>query len=350
MGAEPSLAGVALIPQSKYVHELRAALPAEVFEPATSRLFLVPVYAAIAITTCIAIAQAWLPWFLWPLASLVIGCSSACLTFIAHEALHGGITRNKPLRYAVGCVGFLQYAVSPRLWITWHDRVHHSCANFDRDPDCYPTLAQYEGDALIRFATDMSLGGRRWRGVLTVITGFTVQSTIQLVLARTLLEMPRRAHRIAIAETVLGIAFWTVVATLVGFVPFLFIFVVPLLVANTIIMSFILTNHSLSPQVEVNDPLITGLSVTTSPWIERLTLGFGYHVEHHLFPAMSTRHAPRVRDLVLARWPERYQSMPLLRALGELHRTARVYKDSTTLFDPRTGAEFKTLLPRTAER
>ena len=36
--------------------------------------------------------------------------------------------------------------------------------------------------------------------------------------------------------------------------------------------------------------------MTTPRWIEWLTLSFGYHVEHHLFPAMSSRHAPGVRD------------------------------------------------------
>ena len=138
---------------------------------------------------------------------------------------------------------------------------------------------------------------------------------------------------------------WATVAALVGFVPFLFVFVLPLLVGNAIIMAFILTNHSLSPLVTVNDPLVTGLTVTTPRWIEWLTLGFGFHVEHHLFPAMSSRHAHAVRALLLERWPERYQSMPLGTALGELHRTARVYKNATTLIDPRTGREFPTLMP-----
>jgi fatty acid desaturase len=85
--------------------------------------------------------------------------------------------------------------------------------------------------------------------------------------------------------------------------------------------------------------------VTTSRTVEWLTLGFGYHVEHHLFPAMSTRHAPALRALVMAKWPERYQSMPLVTALGKLHRTARVYKDDTTLYDPMTGNEYATLTP-----
>jgi fatty acid desaturase len=98
--------------------------------------------------------------------------------------------------------------------------------------------------------------------------------------------------------------------------------------------------------VEINDPLVSGLSVTAPRWIEWITLGFGYHVEHHLFPAMSSRHAHAVRELVRERWPERYQAMSLRAALGELHRTARVYKDERTLIDPRSGREFATLMPR----
>jgi fatty acid desaturase len=125
----------------------------------------------------------------------------------------------------------------------------------------------------------------------------------------------------------------------------LFVFVLPLLVANAIVMSFILTNHSLSPRVEINDPLVSGLSVTAPRWIEWVTLRFGYHVEHHLFPAMSSRHARTVRELLCERWPERYKSMPLRKALRELHRTARIYKDAVTLIDPRTGDEFPTLMP-----
>ena len=49
---------------------------------------------------------------------------------------------------------------------------------------------------------------------------------------------------------------WATVAAFVGFVPFLFVFVLPLLVGNTIVMAFILTNHSLSPRVAINDPLV----------------------------------------------------------------------------------------------
>jgi fatty acid desaturase len=235
--------------------------------------------------------------------------------------------------------------------MAWHNRVHHARANCEDDPDSYPRLASYRAHRSTRFSVDaFSLGGRRWRGMLSLILGFTVQSADQLLRASSRGFLNPRQLRRAYAETALAVALWAAVAVLVGFVPFLFVFVLPLLIANACVMAFILTNHSLSPRVAINDPLASGLSVTTSRLVEWLTLGFGYHVEHHLFPSMSTRHAPEVRDLLQSRWPERYQSMPLTEALVRLHRTARVYKNDTTLFDPKTGDEHSTLHIRPTAR
>jgi fatty acid desaturase len=277
----------------------------------------------------------------------VIGISFACLTFVAHETLHGGIVRGRAFQRIVGWIGFLPFVLSPQLWVAWHNRAHHANTGLPDDPDEYPTLERYRASRSTRFSVDaFSLGGRRWRGALSLVLGFTVQSADQLLRAKTRGLLTARECRRAIAETGLGLLVWATVAALVGFVPFLFVFVLPLLIGNACIMAFILTNHSLSPRTSINDPLINGLSVTTSRLVGWLTLHFGFHVEHHLFPAMSSRHAPAVRALVQARWPERYQSMPLGEALRRLHRTARVYKDATTLVDPKTGREYSTLLPR----
>ncbi|MBA3462095.1 MAG: fatty acid desaturase [Deltaproteobacteria bacterium] len=347
--AETTLGGAPLVPLSHYVHAIKPELPAEAFTPARSRLAWIPVHFAIIAVAAASIALGWVPWFVYPVLGLVIGVSFSCLTFLAHESMHGGVVRDKRARMIVGWIGFLPFMVAPRLWAAWHDRVHHATANFPDDPDIYPTLKEYEGSSRIRFFVNaFSLGGRRWRGVLSLVLGFSVQSLHQLIASERSGFLSKKQRRIAIAETLLGGAFWLVVAFVVGFVPFLFIYVMPLVVANMIVMSFILTNHNLSPRVTVNDPLASGLSVTSHRAWEFLTLGFGYHVEHHLFPAMSSRHAKAVRTLVLQKWPERYQSMPLTTALGKLHSTARVYKDDTTLIDPLTGAEFPTLMPRVA--
>jgi fatty acid desaturase len=341
------LAETPLFSQATYVRELRPELPPEAFRPVHARLLVIPVHLAVIATAMLAIARGWVPWPAYPLLSVVIGVCFACLTFVAHEAMHGGIVRGKRARYLVAWLGFLPFGLSPRLWAAWHDRVHHANANLADDPDMYPTLAEYRASARIRFFVDaFSLGCRRWRGGLSLVLGFTVQSAHQLIAARRSGFLSQRQHRLAIAETALAVALWAGLAVAVGGWPFVFVFVLPHAVANICVMAFILTNHALSPKVPVNDPLITGLSVTVPRWIERITLGFGYHVEHHLFPAMSTRYAPAVQALLRARWPERYQEMPLGAALLALHRTARIYKDDVTLVDPKTGQEFPTLMPR----
>ncbi|MBA2539705.1 MAG: fatty acid desaturase [Deltaproteobacteria bacterium] len=325
---------------------MRPALPPEVFEPATSRLALVPAHVGVISIAMLAIIDGWVPWMVWPLLSIAIGVSMSCLTFVAHETVHGGIVRNRTVRHIIGFIGFLPFMVSPRLWAAWHDRVHHSTANVSTDPDTYPTLAEYHSSLGMRIMVDkFAPGGGRWRGILTLMFGFTGQSTIQLLQARQRQYLKPPAFRLAMVETALGIAIWTTLAIVAGFVPFLFVFLLPLIVANAMVMAFILTNHSLSPRVEINDPVVSGLTVTSPAWFEWLTLYFGYHVEHHVFPAMSSRHSKRVRALLQQKWPQRYKSMSFRKALIRIHRTARVYKDAVTLVDPMTGREFPTLTP-----
>jgi fatty acid desaturase len=270
------------------------------------------------------------------------------MTFFAHEALHGGIVRGKRLRTFIGWIGFLPFVISPRLWVAWHNRVHHGhTAEPEVDPDTYPTLTEYAQSRVVRVMNEFALGYHHRGGAFSVLVGFSGQSGHMLVAGRRMGLSPRQ-HGLAVAETLLGVAFWATVAWLTGPLAFVFVFVLPLVVANALVMSFILTNHGLCPQTLVNDPLVNSLTVTSPGWHQWLTLGFGSHVEHHLFPSMSTRHAPEVRALLRSLWPERYQSLPFGRALLALMRTGRVYKTSTSLVDPHTGREWPTLVPRAA--
>ena len=332
---------------ASYARVIRPQLKRGAFHPARSRLWWLPVHLAI-VTLCIsALSQRWLPWLAAPLLSLVIGMSFAGLTFLGHETLHGAIVRGPRLRYLVGWLGFLPFVVSPRLWVAWHNRVHHGNTQHPgKDPDAYPTLSEYRASRAIRWATQIAPGLRRLRGASTPLIGFSVQSAHMLLAARTrgFLSVKDRAY--ACAETLLGVALWSGVAVATGGLVFVFAFGLPLLVANAIVMGFILTNHSLSPLTGINDPLMNSLTVTTPRLVEWLTLGFGFHVEHHLFPAMSARHAPEVHALLRAQYPGKYQSMPLLRATAALHSSPRVYKDATTLVDPNSGREWPALLAK----
>lgn len=341
-----------LLSVATYARELRPTLPASVFEPARSRVLWLPVHAAVIAVIAWSLASGWLPGPLWPLASIAIGFSLAGITFLGHETLHGGVVRGRVAIRIVGWFGFLPFTVSPQLWMAWHNRVHHNhCGKPGVDPDMYPTLEEYQTQRAARIMADyFGIGRRRVMSFLSIMFGFTGQSTQILFHARRRGYLSPKLHRRAIAETLLGVAFWATVAWLVGPLAFVFVYLIPLVVANSIVMSFIMTNHNLSPLTPINDPLVNSLSVTLPQPLVWLTLGFGYHTEHHLFPTASTRHGPEIRDAVLARYPERYQSMPLFTALRRLYQTARVYRDHTTLMDPPSGQTWPTLAPREVQR
>lgn len=330
---------------SAYASEIRPILPAGAFAPARSRLLWLPAHLLVIAMSTSAITFQWVTWPSALLLSLLIGASFAGLTFVAHEALHGALVRSKPLRRLVGWLGFLPFAISPRLWEAWHNRVHHGSTNRPGvDPDAYPTLHEYRQNPTVRRVTDWFSPGRgRLAGIFSLLIGFSVQSSHVLITGRNSGMLSRAEHRQALLESGAAWAVWLALAVLIGPVSFLLAFGIPLLVGNSIIMSLILTNHSLSPHTEVNDPLVNSLSVTGPSVLEWLTLGFGYHVEHHLFPAMSARHARSLAGLLRQRWPEQYQSLPYFQAQRALHYSPRVYRDNTTLLDPLTGATLPTL-------
>jgi fatty acid desaturase len=333
---------------SAYARQVRPDLPAHAFAPAASRVLWIPLHYAIIAGLAWAMATHRVPWPLWPLVSLVIGCCMGGVTFVGHEALHGGIVRGRAWLRLVGFLGFLPFTVSPQLWMAWHNRVHHNhCGQPGVDPDMYPTLTEYRTQRSARLMADyFALGRRRIAGAASLLFGFTGQSVQILFKAGATGMLSPRLHRRAIIETLTGVSVWAAVAFLVGPLGFVFVYVLPLLVANTIVMTFIMTNHNLSPLSPVNDPLFNSLSVRLPRLLEWLTLDFGFHVEHHLFPTMSTRNGRLVREILRARFSERYQSLPLHTAIRRLHHTARVYRDDTTLIDPRTGQTWATLIPR----
>ena len=339
-----------LRPASFYVGDLKHRLPATLFLPSPSRLAWLPLHLGVVALGTLAIATGWVPWPVVPVVSVLIGLSFAGLMFLGHETLHGAIVRGrwKWLRPIVGWICFAPFALSPQLWSVWHNRVHHATTNqLDVDPDMYPSLARYQASRLTRWTMDnFALGGGRKRGALSLLFGFIVQSKHMLLVGRSRLGMSRRAYARALVETALAVALWAALATLVGLVAFVFVFAIPLVIADVVVMTFIVTNHCLSPATEINDPLINTLSVTAPRWLEWLTLDFGYHVEHHVFPAMSGRHARHLRDGIRVQWPERYQALPIATALHRIYRTGRIYKDATTLVDPRSGGAWPTLLPR----
>lgn len=327
---------------------MRLALGRSIFVPATTRLLWVPVHLLV-FALGVGAARWWsaqgLSPFLFVPFSLLLGMSFAGLAFVGHETLHGALTHNRVLRRLFGFVGFAPFCVSPTLWVAWHNSVHHSNTNIQgRDPDAYPTLDEYRSSKVTRIAIDWAAprSSSRW-GWITLAFGFSIQSFEVLLLARKKGYLSRKGALVAWLETLLAGALVLTLFASVGFEVFLLVYVLPLIVANAIVMAHIITNHSLSPLCDENDAIASGLTVSVPKWFEFYSLGFGYHVEHHLFPAMSNRYAPLVQAELRRLVPERYQEMPLTRALHLMFTTPRVYATPTMLIDPATREVFETL-------
>src|SRR5262249_45226470 len=116
-----------------------------------------------------------------PLWSLLVGHSFAGCAFVGHETMHGAVLRGKSARQLVGWLCFLPFTLSPTLWNAWHNKVHHGNTGIDGiDPDSFPTRAHWEKSRTTRIADYFAVGENRPFGFVTLLMGFTGQSTQML--------------------------------------------------------------------------------------------------------------------------------------------------------------------------
>jgi fatty acid desaturase len=330
-----------------YAREVRPHLAPAVFRPASGRLLGLPVHLAVLGGLAAYVVMGDPSWPVALACAIVAGHSWGCLGFLAHEALHHALAKNRLVERLVGYAGFGLYGLSPTLWVAWHNQAHHGNTGKPvADPDGFGRIGFWEKNALVRMLEKFSPGSRYKRSAAFLFFWFSLHSLLVLVFHSQRNDYYARASkRVVYAESAAMVAFWITVLALIGPWAFLFVYVVPAMVANAMVMSYIATNHFLNPLTEVNDPFANSLSVTGPRWLEVLHLNFGYHVEHHLFPTMSGRHAPAVRDVLRRLYGERYLTMPHARALRLLYTRPKLHRDHDTLVDPRTMATFSTLAP-----
>lgn len=331
----------------QYAREVRPHLDPAVFRPVPGRLLWLPVHLTVIVALAAVVVRGALPWYGAVLAAVVAGHSWGCLGFLAHEALHHAVTRNRALERIIGYCGFGIYCLSPTLWTAWHNQAHHgSTGKPVADPDGFGTVRFWRSNAVVRVLETFAPGSRYGRSAAFLFMWFSLHSFLVLVFhSQRNRYYDRISARVVYAESGLMLAFWIGVLALVGPWSFLFIYVLPLLVANAVVMSYIATNHFLNPLTDTNDPLANSLSVTSPRWLEALHLQFGYHVEHHLFPTLSGRSAPAVRAVLIQLYGERYLTMPHGRALRLLYTRPKLHDAADTLVDPRTRATFAALAP-----
>lgn len=331
----------------EYAREVRRHLPADVFRPVPVRAAWLPLHLTMIAGLNAYVVAAAPPWYVSVCLAVLAGHSWVCLAFLAHETLHHAVVRSRPLERLIGYCGLGIFCLSPTLWTAWHNQAHHGGAGDpDVDPDGFGTLRTWRTSAADRAVERLSPGSGLARSALFAFITFSAHSLVVLLSLSHRGGYYRRISRLVVYAETAGMAgFWLAVMLLAGAWNFLFIYVIPVIVANAVAIAYIATNHFLNSLTAVNDPLVNSLSVRNPSWLEHLHLHFGYHVEHHVFPGVSGRHAPLIRDVLVSLYGERYLSLPHSQALQLLYTRPKLHATYDTLIDPRTMAVYRTLAP-----
>lgn len=330
-----------------YRRVLKAQIPPRYLKPDNAHLWwLVPHF--LLIFGCIKAISVWPAWWLVIPLSIVIGHSFGCLGFVAHEICHGGAIRNRNLRHFLAGIAFSPFGIGPHLWSRWHNAEHHGhTQDADLDPDRLFLLDEYKNKPVLKWLYKRSPILRN----LFIFGFYSLMMSEQnfRAMVRYLRDgrTTAREKTTILVEFLVPSAFWIVVTSLFGWQSLAFGYLLPLLIGNFMVISYISTNHFLNPLVDESDVLASSLSVTLPrwlKWLDTLHSHFGAHVAHHLFPQAPSRHARKIEQYIAKEWPERFHIMPLQKALKLLWNTPWIYdEDGKALLDPHKQVAYPTL-------
>ncbi|HSS50015.1 MAG TPA: fatty acid desaturase [Thermoanaerobaculia bacterium] len=316
---------------------IRAELAPEVFARRPWRCLLMVPLVGLDVALSMLLVKVGLPWYLAVLLAVVLGNLRASMMFFGHEITHGGTIRARWLQDLLAYPGCAVFFFSPHTWRIWHNLSHHAHTNQpQKDPDNFGTLEEFmRSPWTTRWFMKLAPGSGFWLSSIYIFVFFSIQA--QAVIWAKSTKMPgyeKFSRARAGLETACLLAFWLGISILAGVRGTIFVVILPMIVGNVVILSYVLTNHMLRPLSAANDTLTTTMSVTTLRILDRIHFHFSHHVEHHLFPAMCSSQTPHVRRVLLEHFGDRYLAPPHWRALRMIFRTPRVYDGPNTLIEP----------------
>lgn len=355
-----------LIPKNEYRDVLRKHLPEDCFKPDNSHVFHYLISMGIYILGIYSILN--LTFFpIKLIVSIIMGISLSSLTFFLHDLFHGSIFKSNKISYALGLSIGVFNLFAPLFWQRVHNFHHARTGNTD-DPDRMYILTEKPKNLVEKIAYKTRISNDSYHPIISLIlmsTGFFwyFSSTMfyGLIGKKMSIEEDTKYQRIqelfktnkdrliVLFELLTIISFQVFLLTVIShgnFLTYILISLIPVLISHFVAMSYIHTNHFLSPLTgEIDDPLINSLSLKNSPIVDKIYSNFSHHVEHHLFPAMGSSHYPKVRKLLLKLYPERFQLIPMIDAIKLLFKTPRIYGDYTHLVSPDGSKKVECLLP-----
>ena len=224
--------------------------------------------------------------------------------FLAHEATHGALTRNRVVAASVGQVfNTLLTALCYSYFCHIHRLHHPHCNERSRDPDM-----QSEVFSMYRQSAETKTGlGRlvsRHQAMLIWVLVWLQGFALKIDSLRFLCGNPRdtRADQAAV---LFHLMLWFVPPVLMLGLPTAFLnYALMTLLIGPYLGAIFLVNHIGTRVIEPGEPVsffIHEISVTRNLGASRLHDflfgGLNNHIEHHLFPSMPTAHLRRARAI-----------------------------------------------------
>ena len=318
-----------LRPHREVTRELRPLLPEEAFQPSPRKLVFMVLHLAVVGCGIYAITRS--PATFYPLISLTIGHSLACIAFYTHELSHNAIVTNSSVRRPLETFFWALNFIPATMWRQVHNAAHHPNANTPSDPDRKFFVSERStSTTLYSRLLYPSRGTLRWNPlVLAHFVAYILRNVSAVFYPRSKPSVvpakPRFTprQRLAIAGEI-GLIFLIRAAIFraVGQDWVLYVWASPVsaLVTSAIVMTYVFTNHFLNPVHDLNDPLASTTSVTVPGVFNKLHANFAYHTEHHVYPSMNSDFYPLVSDKLKELYGDRYHQRPLLEAWKLLWR------------------------------
>ena len=357
-----------LIQKKDYILALRKHLKEEELKPNKKELIHYFIYMSIycAGVYCIISTQLVLPRIF---ISIILGITLASLLFFLHDLMHGAILKSKCAMYLTGfSVGLLIF-FSPTFWQRIHNFHHAMTGNMMNDPDRMYIWNERPENLFEVFIYKMRISNEAFHPLISLVsisTGFFWYFLFTIFYSffpgrinpkkqnkyKSTHELFKIKDKLIVALELLliflfqGFLFFIIANR--DFLNYSLISLLPLAIAHAIAMLYIHTNHFLSPLTgNVVDPLINSLSIKNSKIVDKVFSNFSHHVEHHLFPSISSSHYPKIRKLLIKLYPGRFQLMSMLDAIKSLFNTPIIYVDNTRLVTLDGKRKYNCLMPST---
>ncbi|MCG8653356.1 MAG: fatty acid desaturase [Pirellulales bacterium] len=309
-----------MTPSSLTIADLRKSLTpqlsGEFFRPHRGRvIFLIVAYlAALLHFACTSFYLSGdVPLAVCVVSFLLAANTGTFFFFFMHEVLHGGVFKNKALISFTSFLSGVPFLCSPYVWRVWHNHHHrHTAEKVDTDRPFHPDFD--EGSGFRYWFHDFAKRLRYPRLQSYIVPWFVISGHHLLMLLQSWagvgpLTMNKKR---AVAES---LAVYLLFFLPLVFLPWrlsLFGLYLPLLIAHLICNTYILTNHFDNPLNEVNCPLDNSTSVYLLPGFPFTHMGFGMHVEHHIYPHVTHNKLAEVRRLLRQQYPDHYRERPII--------------------------------------